>query len=160
MVKKTVRSFFEQIPCRFENILVFKVSDELFAIPQDCLLFCAYVPPMNSPYYDAVEENDGISVLESCVDEISSQFPDCKILLCGDLNSRTGNYNVSTAWNIGDARSEALVETRHSRDNVVNDYGRSLLSFCMSFDLSILNGSEELPESGEFTFLSPVGKCH
>jgi len=158
LVRKELKLFFEPIPCRYDNILIFKIKKSLLATSSDNLLFCVYIPPVDSPYYNIVEEADGITILETCMNEVCTQYANCNILLCGDFNSRTGKYNTATSWDVHDVRSEAIAETRNSQDNSLNEYGRSLLSLCGSFEMSILNGCENGPYSGEFTFLSPNGR--
>ena len=159
LVRREISSFFQQIPCPYDNILVFKVDGSLFATPCSFLLICVYIPPENSSYYNSVEESNGLITLEVCMDDICSQHPDCKILLCGDLNSRTANYDSSAEWNMHDARSDPVGgDSRQSRDNCLNEFGKTLLSLCASYELTILNGCEEFPESGEFTYLSAHGE--
>ena len=158
LVRKEFRLFFEHIPCRYDNILIFKIKKSLLATSNDILLCCIYIPPVDSPYYNTVEEPDGITILETCMIEVCTQYTNCNILLCGDFNSRTGKYNTAISWDVHDVRSEAVVETRNSQDINLNEYGRSLLSLCGSFEMSILNGCENGTYSGEFTFLSPNGR--
>ena len=97
-----------------------KISERLFDTPFYFLLFCAYIPTANSPYYDSIDESNGLVILENCMSSICSSHTDCRIILCGDLNSRTRNFNT-TDLDLFDVRSEAVVETRSSRDNGLND---------------------------------------
>ena len=53
------------------------------------LLIASYVAPENSPLYDTLELKDGILILEESTLQIV-QNEDPYILLCGDLNARTG----------------------------------------------------------------------
>ena len=158
LVKKKFKRYFNEVPCMYDNILVFKICKALFGTLNDILLICTYIPPIDSVYYSRVEEKNGVLYLESCMVDLCCRYANNSIILCGDLNSRTGRYNTDESWDAYDARSNILVETRLSRDNVVNEFGRTLLSLCASFDLLILNGCENDGESGEFTFHSPKGK--
>jgi len=155
---KEYRLLFEHIPCRFDNILIFKISKTLLATSCDNLLFCVYIPPIDSPYYNTVEEPDGVTILETCMTEVCAQHTNRNILPCADFNSRTGNYDTATVWNAYGTRSEAIVDTRNSQDKCIDVYGRSLLTLCTSFELSILNGCGTISESGKFTFVSPSGR--
>ena len=46
---------------------------------------------------------------------------------------------------------------RVSKDTVVNDFGRYLLNVCTEFDLTILNGSVDGSNIGNYTYISPTG---
>ena len=158
LIKKEYGRYFEQVHCRYDNVIVFKISKILLATSCDNLLFCVYIPPVDSPYYNTVEEPDGVTILEKCITEIGAQHNNCNIILCGDFNCRTGTYNTANVWNAYDVRSEAIVDTRNSQDKEINVYGRSLLTLCISFELSILNGCEDIYGSAQFTFMSHSGK--
>ena len=55
--------------------------------------------------------------------------------------------------------SEDAHSTPHrvSKDTVVNDFGRYLLNACTKFDLTILNGSVDGSNTGNYTYISPAG---
>ena len=72
-----------------ENTVVVRVDKSVFSLDKDVLLIASYVAPENSPLYDTLELKDGILILEESTLQIV-QNEDPYILLCGDLNARTG----------------------------------------------------------------------
>ena len=58
LIKKCFGSFFQRITCSYDNIIVFKVCITLFGVDQDILLFCVYIPPAGSPFYQTAEERN------------------------------------------------------------------------------------------------------
>ena len=61
------------------------------------------------------------------------------LLLCGDLNARTGVKNNYFGAEIMDVTTVILDESCQSQDKVIYSFGRSLLSFCSGLDFGILN---------------------
>ena len=53
------------------------------------IMICAYIPPIGSIYYSDEDEN-GMELLRSKINEKSAQYPEDKIFVMGDLNSRIG----------------------------------------------------------------------
>ncbi|RUM93601.1 MAG: hypothetical protein DSZ28_07615 [Thiothrix sp.] len=148
--------FFEQLNCGYENVLVFKVSKDLFLTEKDILLFCAYVPPVGSPFYDDRVASNGILLLEQCIIDTLQKYSDCYLMLCGDLNARTGTVNPCSFHDPRNVQSD-IRKLRASQDQTINAFGKSLLSLCVSFDLTIVNGNLIGDNPGGFTFLSANG---
>ena len=109
---------------------------------------------MSSPYYDKKDNPDGIAMLKPTITNILSNNQHI-ILLCGDLNSRSGSLNFSNDIDIHEMRHDLFDETRQSEDTVVLQFGRSLLSMCAILDLTIVNGT--IVSSGNFTYISMHG---
>ena len=156
LIQKRFCRFFNYIDSNYENIVVFRVDKELFGAERDVLLFNVYVPPINSPYYESGEESNGIRMLERCIEEVLIDQSDCAVIICGDLNARTANFNTVDSIDIYDVRTEVTNRERFSYDYILNDFGRTLLSLCTAFDLAILNGFLN-SESGKYTFVSSNG---
>ena len=156
LIQKRFCQFFKHIDSHYENIVVFKIEKELLGAERDVLLFNVYVPPSNSPYYDTAEDSNGIRMLERCIAEVMTSQGDCAVIICGDLNARTANLNTVDSNDIYDVRMDAISRERFSYDDNINDFGRTLLSLCIAFDLAILNGFLN-SESGRYTFVSANG---
>jgi len=139
-----------------DNIVCLRIDKSVFHTLHDIILVAAYVPPAGSPWYEARDVNNGIHVLEQRMLESSVNNPDCYLMICGDLNSRTSSFSVNFCTDSLNACAPSVEERRLSQDKVVNDFGRSLLSLCISFDLVILNGADSRFD-GRFTYLSPNG---
>ena len=91
------------------------------------------------------------SILETVVDF------DCCLLLCDNFNARIGNLNVCNDVNIHNMRENLFEESPEAHDHVNNTFGRSLLSLCAAFDLTILNGNIIGDKFDKNTYISTHG---
>ena len=157
LLRTSHKRFVKPINCDCGNILVFRVCKELFHTVKDFLLFCVYVPPSGSPFYDDKDISDGITILEQCIIDMIEVHGDCSIMLMGDFNARTGFANACFSCELQDVECDVVEQTRTSRDRIVNTFGKSLLSLCLSFGLSIVNGNVAGDVEGMFTYLSSHG---
>ena len=55
------------------------------------LFYFIYIPPIFSSTYDYLEEENGILFLKDQIIKMTSKYPECRLFLGGDFNSRTGN---------------------------------------------------------------------
>ena len=105
-----------------------------------------YIPPPNSLYYAENEIDNGVSLLGQCIIDVFEEAGDIPVILCGDVNARTGVANAkdtplpedvvaSTYDGDDDARFQ-----RKAKDTNVNDFDRYLLCVCEQCILMILNG--------------------
>ena len=90
-------------------------------------------------------------MLEDCLLELVRLCGDIPLIICGDLNSRTASMNAKNVDPINeiygmnsDDYSEITSQNdndikRTSKDNIVNLFGRYLISICEEFSLSVLN---------------------
>ena len=110
----------------------------MFEADKDVLLVASYIVPENSLLYDTLELKDGILILEQSLLQVM-QNEDVYLLVCGDLNPRTGgeqqkleemvNY-VSGSVDDGDACLGG-----RSKERTVNKFGKSLLNTCFNAGL-------------------------
>ena len=118
-----------------------------------------YIPPANSRYYGK-SEKDPYDELQTVLLNYSKLG---KIILIGDFNARKGNlldssvdsnndFHLTDISEIADINvgAQAFVKM-HSLDQTVNKYGRCLVNFCNSNNLSILNGRTRGDMLGKFT---------
>ena len=157
LVSNLISSWVDHVRCNFDNILVFRFHRQLFNSEKDVLVICTYIPPMGSPYYASSGESNGVSLLEECLLQLYTEHADCSLLICGDFNARTGNSNAASHDSYLDMRIDVLNEFRQSQDSITNDFGRSLLSLCLGFDLQILNGAVDGDRDGCYTYISTTG---
>lgn len=81
-----------------------------------------------------------------------------EILLCGDINTRTGKYSDTVESEGNRFISEDLnwspnnEKPRLSFDNVINQHGKTLLNICKSQNIKILNGRIPGDSLGKPTF--------
>lgn len=77
-------------------------------------------------------------------------------IIMGDLNIRIGeeqqllDENLMTAF-------PAILQTRQSKDKILNSKGRRFLEYCKDKGLIILNGRTKGDEEGNHTFVSSIG---
>ena len=103
-------------------------------------------------------------MVEQCILDVIESLGDLPLILFGDFNARTGNENSDAADTVdcgfdifGNSEDAHSSPHRVSKDTVVNDFGRYLLNVCTEFDLTILNGSVDGSNIGNYTYISPTG---
>ena len=111
---------------------------------------------MGSRFYDHKDISDGIVLLERAILDLIVIQKDCSVISCGDLNARTGVKNTYFGADIMDVTTVILDESRQSQDNVINSFGRYLLSLCSGLDFGILNGCTP-GNSDKYTYMSVHG---
>ena len=154
LIRKSLSAFVKQMKSGCENTIVVRVDKSVFSLDKDVWLIVSYVAPENSPLYDTLELKDGILILEESILQIV-QNKDPYILLCGDLNARTGceqpkleelfNYSHGS-----DDNDDGDCGYRCSKDNTVNNLGKSLLNLCFMLDCVIVNEFCNSDANGEF----------
>ncbi len=120
------------------------------------IFLCAtYLPPAESPYYN----EETFSILQ---DEICHFQTKGNVLICGDLNARTGNEPdfVNTQGDkyiTNTCHSLPSYHLRKNYDNFTNKSGKILLQLCQSLGLYIVNGRIRGDSFGCYTFNSFLG---
>lgn len=134
----------------------FKIKKEVVSTGKDLFMCTAYIPPSESPYYN----QNTFSILE---DEISFYQTQGNVLICGDLNARTGTEpDLINAQ--GDKHIPGQINTpppshrhRNNFDKTVNKNGHQLLQLCRTLGLYIVNGRLRGDSFGLYTHSSPLG---
>ena len=139
-----------------KNYIWCKLDRKLFNIERDLFICAIYIPPRDSPYFDAdvfVEHETDIALFSS----------EGFVLIAGDLNSRTGcgldyyDEETSTFENDAFTLPNYAIKTRKNFDNIINEHGKGLLEICKSCDLRILNGRTKGDSFGKITYHSAKG---
>ena len=132
-----------------ELVAWIKLDCKFFNFDQDVYIACAYLPPEGSTYSAA--GGNYFDILESEITKYSSSG---NILLCGDLNARTGTYNdfitAIPSTDTGISRFANIptfgagnynIAPRYSLDKTrPNKYGKELLKLCKTGNMLICNG--------------------
>ena len=151
-----------------ESIIMIKLKAEYFSAQQNIHILCAYFPPADSSYnHNTNSRTDYFNILQEA---LSSVEPQDEIIICGDLNARTGSLADIVEYIEGSngALSEILsphsmsntheVPKRHTVDSVVNDYGKELINVCRSVGLCIMNGrTADAANNRDFTCYKTIG---
>ena len=163
-VKKQWSSFVEQVHVEYDNMIVLKVSKDLLGTEKPVVLLGVYLPPSSSSYYHETDIQNGVAMIEQCILDVIESLGDLPLILFGDFNARTGNENSDAADTVdcgfdifGNSEDAHSSPHRVSKDTVVNDFGRYLLNVCTEFELTILNGSVDGSNIGNYTYISPTG---
>ena len=113
----------------------------------DIIIACVYIPCDGSTFSTDRIETNGIYELEQSIAEIVTEHSDCNIILCGDLNSRTGvcddfiieddiSYIHDSDWYTEDNFN--IKRKSRDKDGRLNTFGYSLLEF-VTFGIHIVN---------------------
>ena len=167
LVKKEISDSIEKIEAPYDHIIVLKLRKCLVGGSRDVIVLCTYVPPVGSPYYTVSGSECHLHEVEHCIADLMLSHTDCHLVLCGDMNARTGDFQICRDRNIFDdlyqgpdpsiVPGELFSHSRVSDDTKCNGFGKILLDVCACFDLSILNGFSNVNESSVFTFMSDQG---
>ena len=63
-VKKSLKDFCEIMKHDFDNIIALKLPKTCVEGNRDIIFVSAYIPPYSSPYYNAMEYDNGIHMLQ------------------------------------------------------------------------------------------------
>ena len=161
LVKKNFHYSVLQVPCNYDSMLALRIMN--YAL-YDIVLLCVYIPPVDSPYYKDKDVKCNILLLEDEILKVQEIYPDSTIMICGDLNARTGNWNLHTddvdnadSLGMGNCACPQSVSSRRSQDCIVNQFGEILKNLCKIHHLFLLNGSIDGDGDGKFTYLSQHG---
>ena len=97
-----------------------------------------YLPPSQSIYYTDTEIDNRVALPEQCITDIFEESGELPIIICGDLNTRTGAINVRDVQLLDDVVEDVCNEDiidyihfrRVSKDVTLNEFGRYLLYVC------------------------------
>ena len=99
LVKKRLMSFVYRIETTYDHIICLKISSTLLATNSDVLYIAAYVPTIMSPYYNASVGNCYIEQIEHCMLDVFESHGAMPVIMCGDMNARTGHHQSQLGRN-------------------------------------------------------------
>ena len=166
LIRNTLVPFCHAIDSGIDNCIALKLTRELFGTSKPLLMLNIYIPPSESDYYRITQNGHGLEQLDECIANLLDAH-DCHLMICGDLNARTGQLNAQLSqsdddlWDLLSSRNasddDALEIDRFSEDLIVNVFGRQLLELCEMLDCVILNGLKKADFDGKFTYVSQSG---
>ena len=166
IVKKSCMNTVSQLPCTYDNMTVLRLCS---ITTGELILISVYIPPVDSQYYKGKELKCNLVLLEEVLSEIQEAYPNANIIICGDLNARTSQWNLHTSDCDYDDDQDQLglqdycycpntVYYRQSEDNVTNQFGNILIELCKVYHICILNGSNVKDKKGKLTYVSQHGE--
>ena len=159
MIRKSLSRQVSPIECRNDNMIALKVQ---VPAQRDIVFVCVYVPPADSPYYSGKAIKCNIELLEELLLDVHNSDPDATIVILGDLNARTGCWNLHSEDDPIDSDDDVCfcpeyVTARRSQDSYINPFGEILIELCKVYHIHVENGCNNGDSTGKFTFLSHQG---
>ena len=165
-IRDKYHKYCERFKTDSDDIIWLKIDRKLFNLTYDLYLCLSYIIPSCSSR-EALTE---ISVLDRISDHIiqiaNETNNNYNILLCGDLNSRTGSEQDFVIFD-NDVNMDLLPDDyeadenlqRFSQDSSININGRKLLDFCKLNGLRICNGRLGMDKGiGKYTYVGYSGR--
>ena len=158
LTKTTISNFVTPVRTTADHFIWMKISNKLTGYQHDTYCCCAYIPPINSPYYVAYPDTNLFELLNEDILYFSKIG---HILLTGDFNARIGckpdtltREETSTHMNDLPDIDAIVVPPRCSMDAKVTTWGNNLLDTCFAHNLCVLNGRTLGDTEGNFTFFA------
>ena len=159
------KGFVKRICDDLSDVIVLLVDKSFVCLDQSIIMIFVYISPEGSTIYRSTDYHNGIERLSDQIIHITSLYPDSKLFLAGDFNSRIKNFadyiaddDVSYIFNSNvDYPSDQFERNRKSKDTKYNNYGLSLIELCCAFDVHVFNGRLFNDGEGEYTCLANDG---
>ena len=91
LAKKDFQRHITPLVTHCDTILAMKIDNSLL---KETIVICAYIPPIDSPYYKDKNTSSNIALLEDIVMRFQERYPQSPILICGDMNARIGYWDI------------------------------------------------------------------
>lgn len=157
---KIVQRLYEHLN---DSVVILLNLSGVYDMP-DVIMYFTYISPEGSSIYKKRDETNGISVMQENYNQIMNDYPNCYFMLIGDLNARTKDLldfipsdDLFHVFGQTDYESGNFEIPRCTKDNRnVNNFGRSLIDFCCTHNMHILNGRFD-DVTGNFTCINNLG---
>ena len=121
------------------------------------MFFGTYIHPVNSPFYNNKDYSCTLELIEQFILSQIEQGSEYHYIVGGDLNARIGDWCVEAEEEEDVASHGHEIYTRSAKDPTINNFGRNLIEFCTSFEMTPLSGLVRKNFVSEYTFLSVRG---
>lgn len=161
-IKSDIKPGVKFLEHKTNDYIWLQLCKDFMGTQEDIYLCFVYNPPSNSSYTQSLDE-EIFEIIEKDIDKYSKKG---KIILSGDLNSRTGSEqldfisedNNSEFVEIFDNYSpDVCIPIRYSNDKIVSSRGKFLNDLCIQTSMRILNGRTTGDHTGKFTCYTPNG---
>ena len=157
-VHRSISHNVQRVPCEHEDILAVSIPSSVTRLAKDVVLINVYDSPPNSSYKcKQAAAGEDVNVIDQLIN-FTAELENRAIILSGDFNARTGELNTEIihdpSENFGPRAHQSrpsYINTRVSKDAILNERGRKLLEMLESCNLTILNGSTIGDVTGELT---------
>ena len=157
LIKNEIRQGVRFLQTTSSEYQWFLLKKEFFGFANDIYVCCVYFSPRNSTFNaHCANDND---LFEQINVDMSQHSKHGKILICGDLNARTGQNEPDFILNDDSTYiplsenyiQDTNLQCRNSQDKVIDKRGRDLLDFCVESQMRILNGRSFGDMQGMYT---------
>ena len=155
----------KQLYTYFKDCTVIILKGDYFLDGKDIIMYFAYVSPEGSPIYEKLGEKDGIRLIHENFNIIYNDYANANYFLGGDLNAKTRDFleyipSDDPTFFFGETSYDAdtFEFTRNNKDSLrFNAFGKTLVEFCCSNSMHIINGRLSMDTDGNFTCVTNNG---
>ena len=165
LVRNSISKGVSKLKSASDDCIWLKLEKDFFGFDKNLYLCCCYLIPQHSSTFTWNDINN-CEILET---EVLYHSNLGNVLICGDLNARTGdlkdfvpndNENESSFETIPlppNYHNDNFATIRNNTDHIVNEWGQFIADLCISARLCILNGRTNGDISGKCTCIKTAG---
>ena len=145
-VKNTLVHKFEtkRILSNFRNCVLLYFKTSIFHTHYIIMCF-TYISPEGSVIYNDSDEKDGLKILENYLISVKAVYPNCHLLIAGDLNVRCKTFldfipedNLEQVFCDIPYPGDSFEIPRNTKDeHTYNSFGKSLVEMCCLLDIHL-----------------------
>lgn len=158
LIRKTIRNGVKILSNSSSEYQWIKLSKTFFHLEKDIFICFSYISPC---FFNSKSDTD---MLDAIFRDINKFKNDGHILLCGDLNARTG-IDHDFISNDSDKHIpldplyliDENIKPRNSQDTKVDERGKQIIDMCITSRMRILNGRSTGDCLGKYTCQKPNG---
>ena len=88
LVHKEIKRIFSN----FKNCVLLYFKTSVFRTQNIIMCFTMYISPEGSVIYNDSDKKDGVKILENYLISVKAEYPNCHLLIAGDLNARCKTF--------------------------------------------------------------------
>lgn len=163
LLRKELQRYCTIITTTISHILAIRIDKTILNRTKDIVLIATYIHPAGSIFYSDKDYNCTLDELEQFMVDYVDSNEEVDFIIAGDMNARISDWSLGNSHLPGD--DEENIETslnldRTSQDTSINAYGKTLIEFCTTFNLSPVGGLKAKQFNGKYTYIGPGGSSH